>query len=359
MKIALVYDRVNKWGGAERVLLTLHELFPNAPLYTSVYHKKRAPWAKVFDVRTSFLQKFPLASRFHQLYALLMPLAFERFSFEKYDVVISVTSESAKGIITEPDTKHICYCLTPTRYIWSGYDEYFKNPVFRLLTKPLVTYLRFWDKKAAERVDTFIAISEEVKQRINKYYGRESQVIFPPTQLLLTKQKKNKALEEKLSAGKYFLVVSRLVPYKRIELAIKACNRLQLPLKIIGTGSENTYLKTIAGKTVEFIGSVSDAELYMYYKHAKALIFPGKEDFGLSIVEAQACGIPVIAYGKGGAEEIVLDGKTGILFDSQTISSLIDAIEKLGKKRFDPKKCKEQAKKFGLSEFKKQFLPLI
>ena len=203
MKVALVYDRLNKWGGAERVLLALHKLFPQAPLYTSVYDSQKASWAKVFDVRTSFLQNFPFAM-YHELYAPLMPLVFESFNFDEFDLVISVTSEAAKGIITKPKTKHICYNLTPTRYLWSGYSEYFKNPIFRFLSLPVIVYLKFWDKIAAQRPDKYIAISKEVQSRISKYYGRESVVVYPPVesikyQVLSSKyeEKENKILNTK------------------------------------------------------------------------------------------------------------------------------------------------------------------
>jgi hypothetical protein len=181
MKVAIVYDRVNKWGGAERVLLTLHEMFPEAPLYTSVYDPKGAHWAKAFPkIYTSFLQKFFLAKSNHEFYALLLPMAFESFNFDKYDLVISVTSEAAKGIITKPGTRHICYCLTPTRYLWSGYEEYFENRILRFVTKPFVNYLRKWDEIVAQRPDEIIAISTAVQERIKKYYNRESKIVFPP-----------------------------------------------------------------------------------------------------------------------------------------------------------------------------------
>lgn len=184
MKVAIVYDRVNKWGGAERVLLVLHEMFPDAPLYTSVYDEKRAPWTKVFpQVYSSFLQKIPFAKGNHEFLAPLMPIAFEQFDFGKYDLVISVTSESAKGIITRPGTFHLCYCLTPTRYLWSGYEEYFKNPILRFISKPVISYLKSWDKIAASRPDKIIAISTEVQKRIKKYYGRESEIIYPPCEI--------------------------------------------------------------------------------------------------------------------------------------------------------------------------------
>ena len=184
LKIAVVYDRVNKWGGAERVLLTLHEMFPDAPLYTSVYDERSAPWAKVFPkVYTSFLQKIPFAKSNHEYLGWLMPMVFEQFDFGEYDLVISVTSEAAKGIITRPGTMHICYLLTPTRYLWSGYEGYFKNPFLRFFSKPVINYLRAWDKIAAMRPDKIIAISTEVRRRIKKYYGRDSEIVFPPCKI--------------------------------------------------------------------------------------------------------------------------------------------------------------------------------
>src|SRR5579859_4545398 len=170
MKVALVYDRVNKWGGAERVLLALHDLFPDAPLYTSVYNAQKASWADVFVVKTSFLQRIPFASSRHEYLALFMPLAFEQFNFEEYDLVISFTSESAKGIITKPNTKHVCYCLTPTRYLWSGFDEYFINKLFKIIATPFVAYLKYWDTIASHRPDEYIAISREVQKRIQEFY---------------------------------------------------------------------------------------------------------------------------------------------------------------------------------------------
>jgi len=358
MKVALVYDRVNKWGGAERVLLALHELFPNAPLYTSVYDKKNAPWAKVFDVKTSFLQNLPLAQANHELLAPLMPLAFESFSFDEYELVISLTSEAAKGIITKPGTLHVCYCLTPTRYLWSGYDEYFKDGGLKFLSNPVVTSLRRWDLAASERPDAYIAISKEVQKRIKKYYGKESVVVYPP--LTLNPQPKERKGEK--TEEKYFLVVSRLskfTKYKRVDLAIEACNELNLPLKIIGDGSLLEVLKRKAGPTVEFVGKVSDEELGKFYKNSKALIFPGVEDLGLVMIEAQSFGKPVIAFNGGGAREIVIAGKTGILFDNQTASSLIDALKRFKGLKFDSKACRMNAERFSRDKFKKNFLSVV
>lgn len=350
MKVALVYDRVNKWGGAERVLLALHELFPDAPLFTSVYDKKKASWAHIFDVKTSFLQNFPISFR-HEYYPFLMPIAFENLSFDEYDLVISITSEAAKGIITKPGTVHICYCLTPTRYLWSGYDEYFKNSAFRFLSKPVISYLRKWDIIAAQRPDAYIAISKEVQGRIKKYYGRESEVIYPPAEIPNTKYQ--------IPNTGFFLVVSRLVSYKRIDIAINACNALKLPLKIIGVGSEEKNLRQMAGPTVEFLGSLTDSELVGYYKSCRALIFPGFEDFGLTMAEVGSFGKPVIAFRDGGALEIIREGKTGLFFNSQTVEDCMQAMQAFSKMSFLQSVIRQNAKAFSLSRFKKEFLNKI
>jgi glycosyltransferase involved in cell wall biosynthesis len=352
MKVALVYDRLNKMGGAERVLLALHKLFPQAPLYTSVYDKKKAPWANVFKVKTSFLQDFPLSTH-HEIYAVLMPFAFESFNFDEYDLVISVTSEAAKGIITKPKTRHICYCLTPTRYLWSGYEEYFKNPFLKLISKPLVFGLRFWDKIAAQRPDVYIAISKEVQSRIKKYYSKDSFVVYPPVLSLGLPQ------ELKSKNKDYFLIVSRLVAYKKIDLAIEAFNELKLPLKIIGKGAGKNRLKAMAGPTIEFLDYLTDKELVEYYSECRALIFPGLEDFGLTILEAQSFGKPVIAFKAGGALETIAEKKTGIFFDKQDVKSLINAIKQFESLKIDPKDCREQAQKFSFEQFKTNFMKRI
>jgi len=372
MKTALVYDRVNKWGGAERVLLALHKIFPDAPLYTSVYDEKKASWAKIFKIKTSFLQKFPLAKSHHEFYALFMPLAFENFSFDEYDLVISVTSEAAKGIITKPGTLHICYCLTPTRYLWSGYNEYFKNPILRFFSKPAVNYLKFWDKIAAQRPDKIIAISKEVQKRIKKYYNRESSIVYPPIMLNgysvsvsqpVTSNVKRQTIREATTPAQnnqqYFLIVSRLVPYKRIDVAIKAFNRLGLPLKIVGEGSEKKRLKKMANSNIEFLDYLTDRELVEYYKKCLAFIFPGKEDFGLTILEAQSFGKPVIAYGEGGSLETIIDGKTGLFFKPQTEDMLIKTINNFMKKKFNPQDSISNAQKFSFENFKKKLEKLL
>jgi len=342
MKVALVYDRVNKWGGAERVLLMFHEMFPDAPLYTSVYNPKSAKWASVFPkVYTSFLQKLPLARIHHEWFAVFMPLAFESFDFSGYDLVISVTSEFAKSIITKPETKHICYCLTPTRYLWSGYDEYFEKPWLRYFARPVVGYLRKIDKIAGQRPDEMVAISTEVQKRIKKYYGVDAKIIFPSINTFRS-HRKNSLLRGPSAASRslsldvnYFLIVSRLVTYKKVDLAVQAFNKNCLPLVIVGVGSEEKRLKKMANKNIKFMGQVTEKELAMYYKNCKALIFPQEEDFGLVAVEALSFGKPVIAYKKGGALDVINEGENGIFFGKQSEASLEKAVKRFAKVKWN------------------------
>ncbi len=351
-KVAIVYDRVNKWGGAEKVLLALHKIFPQAPLYTSVYDKQNAKWARVFPkVHTSFLQKIPFAKRNHELLAPFMPWAFESFDFSSFDIVISVTSEAAKGIKTGPKTLHICYCLTPTRYLWSHRNEYLKG-FTRFISKPVIEYLLKWDKQAAKRPDIIIGISTEVKKRIKKYYSREVQIIYPPTDL------KNKP--RRVSKGSYYLVVSRLVSYKKVDLVINAFNHLNKPLLIVGTGREEEKLKSLSkSKKIKFLGQISEKRLNGVYKNAKALIMPQEEDFGLVSLEAQSYGVPVIAFGRGGAIDTVIPEKTGIFFQEQNIDSLTSAIEKFEKMSFNIKLLTGNAKRHSFESFRQEILRLI
>ena len=361
-KVAIVYDRVNKWGGAERVLLALHEIFPTAPLYASVYDPEKAPWAKVFPkVHASFLQNIPFAKNHHEFFSFLMPLAFSSFDFSEYDLVVSVTSEFAKNIRTNGKTKHICYCLTPTRYLWSGYRDYFKDVVFKVISWPFVLLLRSVDKKSARKPEVMVAISTEVKKRIKKYYRRDSKIIFPPVnvskfQITSSKLQTNFKLQKK----KYYLLVSRLdYGYKKVDLAIKAFNKLGYPLIIIGTGREEKKLRKIAKDNIFFAGRVDDKRLAEYYRGAKALIMPQEEDFGIVSVEAQAHGVPVIAYKKGGSSDTVIPGKTGVLFDKQTVESLSGAIAKFEKMKFNRRAMMISAERFSKARFKKEFLDLV
>jgi glycosyltransferase involved in cell wall biosynthesis len=359
MKVALVYDRLNKWGGAERVLLALHEIFPKASLYTSIYSPRKARWAKVFPkIIPSFLQKIPFFQDKHELLAPLMPIAFETLDLGDLDLVISVTSEAAKGVITRPPARHICYCLTPTRYLWSGYDIYFQNPTLKAVSRPVVSYLRYWDKMAAQKPDVMVAISTVVKKRIKKYYHRNSEIIFPPVDINKFKIQNSK-VKTTTKKAKFYLLVSRLVVYKRIDLAIEVFNELGLPLVIVGSGSEEKRLKRIARSNIKFTGYLTDEKLADYYKGCQALIFPQEEDFGLVVVEAQSAGIPVIAYKKGGALDTVINGKTGIFFSEQKKESLIKAIKRFERLRFNKKVIMKNAERFSKERFKKEFLELI
>ncbi len=365
MKIAICYDRVNKWGGAERVLLTLHEMFPKAELFTSVYNSDKAFWANVFPkIHTSFIQNLPFAKDNHEYYPVLMPAAFESFNFDEFDLVISVTSEAAKGIITKPGTKHICICLTPTRYLWSGYNHYFPNKIYKFLTSPVVSYLKKWDKVAAYRPDKLVAISTEVQKRIQKYYHRDSQIIFPPVDIAkFTSQKISSATNKRYAyiPKDYFLVVSRLVPYKKVDLVVKTFNTISLSLVVVGKGKQRAKLINMANKNIIFpeMEVTDDESLAWFYKHCKALIFPQDEDFGLTAVECQVFGKPVIAYKSGGALDTVLSGKTGIFFDQQNEKSLISALETFQKTKFNATLISQNAKRFSKENFKKGLLKLI
>ena len=357
MKTALVYDRVNKWGGAERVLLVLHELFPDAPLFTSLYDENKAQWAKVFpSVIPSFLQRIPKVKSHHEWLAMFMPFAFESMNFKGFDVVISVSSEAAKGIITAPGTIHLCYCLTPTRYLWSHYNDYFKGKIFKLITKIPVYYLKRWDKAVAQRPDVIVAISTEVKNRIKKYYERESEIIFPPVEISSFFSPES-LLPDK--DRKYFLIVSRLVPYKKVDMAIKAFNKLGYPLIIVGSGSEEKKLKKLAKRNIIFKSLVSEEELPSLYRKAKCFVMPQEEDFGIACVEAQAAGVPVIAYKKGGALDTVIEGKTGLFFINPTVDSIVDAVKRFDRMRFKTKNLIANAKRFSKERFKEEFIKLI
>ncbi len=309
MKVAIIYDWIHTFGGAERILLCLHKLFPKAPFYTSVYSEKHAVWAKKLKIYHSFLQKFPQAVDHHELYPLLTPIAFESFDLSAFDVVISVTSADAKGVITGPNTLHISYILTPTRYIWSHVDYYLGLKLIKFISTPMVSYLKKWDMVAKSRPDYLFSISKTVKERIEKYYNRQSKVVYPP----LVFEAGNKSADASLD---YYLCVSRLVPYKRLDLVINVFNRLQKKLVIVGVGRQRNYLTKIARPSISFVGNLTDKELISYYKGSRAVIVSSEEDFGLVGVEAQSFGIPVIALAKGGSLETVKENITGLFFNN-------------------------------------------
>jgi len=368
MRIALIHDYIKEYGGAERVLEALHEIWPEAPVFTAVYlpeylgpHKDRF---KRWDIRTSRLQKIPFIEKLISPARLLTPWVFENIDFTGYDVIIvSATGAYFPNLIVrKPTTLHICYCHTPPRYLY-GYPtarSWKKNPLFRFMAVVANHHLREVDFIAAQRPDYFIANSHETRRRIEKFYRREAVVIYPPVEL--ESRIKNYELRIKNNYKKYYLTGGRLARAKRIDLAIEACNKLKLPLKVFGKpfADYGEELKAMAGSTVEFIGEVSDDELFKLYESAEAFIYPAEEeDFGIMPVEAMSVGTPVIALNQGGLKETVTSGKTGILFDEPTVDDLMEAIKKFNHLSIKEDDCIKQAKKFGRERFKKEIVDFI
>ena len=323
LKVALVHDWLVGRGGGERVLYDIHTLFPDAPIYTLVYDQDKAPeWCKKCDIRTTYIQKWPGAKSHHKLLLSFMPKAWEALDLTEYDLVISCCASCCKGVITRPDALHVCYSFSPTRYVWDLYYDYLENTnaIKRFFMKRMIHKVRLWDFQAAQRVDHFAADSNFVGSRIKKYYRRDFTTIYPGTRI------NEYPITE--MPDDYYLVVARFVRYKRVDLAIEACNQLKKKLVVIGSGGEEEErLKKLAGDTVEFLGRVSDEEMERYYSRAKAFLFPGIEDYGITPVEAMSAGVPVLAFGKGGALETVQEGKTGLYFHDQTVSGLVHCIE--------------------------------
>lgn len=323
LKVALVHDWLVGRGGGERVLYDIHTLFPDAPIYTLVYDQDKAPeWCKECDIRTTYIQKWPGAKSHHKLLLSFMPKAWEALDLTEYDLVISCCASCCKGVITRPDALHVCYSFSPTRYVWDLYYDYLENTnaIKRFFMKRMIHKVRLWDFQAAQRVDHFAADSNFVGSRIKKYYRRDFTTIYPGTRI------NEYPITE--MPDDYYLVVARFVRYKRVDLAIEACNQLKKKLVVIGSGGEEEErLKKLAGDTVELLGRVSDEEMERYYSRAKAFLFPGIEDYGITPVEAMSAGVPVLAFGKGGALETVQDGKTGLYFHDQTVSGLVHCIE--------------------------------
>ncbi len=358
-KVALIYDRVNTpYGGAEKVLLAIHEVFPDAPLYTSVYDAKKAPWAAVFEVKTSFLQKIPFAARFHRSLSLFMPLAFESFDLSAYDLIISITSAEAKGVLTKPNQLHICYLLTPTRYLWSHTEEYQKNILTGWLRKIIFRYLRWWDEAAALRPDFYIPISQLIAERTQQYYHRPTEQHLYPTVGLTASPPEHRDIKKPESLpDEYYLIVSRLVPYKKIDLAIEVCKRLNRNLVIIGNGPDLQRLQQIAGgkSSIVFLNAIHEDQLAAYYYHAKAFLAPAEEDFGITVLEAQRLGIPVIVFNKSGGAETVEEGVSGIHFSEHTPQALMEAIHFLESRKWVSGKIQETVVQYSEQSFKDQF----
>lgn len=357
IKVALVHDYLNQMGGAERVVLAFHELFPDAPLYTSIYDPRRVdPAFQKIDIHTSFMQKMPLVKKHHQPFLPFYPFAMERLDLRGYDLVLSSSSAFGKGVITRPETMHICYCHTPMRWCWN-YDEYVEREQLGKLSRSilpyLITWMRIWDQTSAMRVDHFIANSPVVAQRIAKYYRRDAVVIPPPVEA------SRFIFDPALQPEDYFLIVSRFMPYKRIDLAISACNKLQLPLVIIGSGRDESRLKEMAGPTIHFLGGLSDAEVLGYYARCRALLLPGEEDFGITPLEAQASGRPVIAYRAGGALASIIDGVTGAFFHEQSVESIAEVLSSFDERLYDPQTIRNHALEFDKPRFHRRILQFI
>ena len=355
-KIAIVADWLTNMGGAENVVLALAEAFPGAPIYTSVYDPDAMPAFKNLDVRTTKLQKWPKKlRRLHKLFPTMRVRAFQELDLSEFDIIISSSSAEAKQVQkTRADQVHICYCHTPVRYYWSHYKEYKKDPGFgklnwlvRLAMPIMVPPQKKYDYEAAQKVDVFVANSSEVQARIKKYYNKSSIVIHPPVDI--------SRFEPARERGDYYVSLGRQVPYKRVDLAVAAATKLNLPLKVYGNGSEHAKLVKKAGPTVEFFtdrfGDASDEAVTKALNSARGYIFTAEEDFGIVQVEALAAGAPVIGYGKGGTLDIVQDGESGILFHEQTVDSVVTAIQKAEKITFLPGTLRRKARRFDKTLF--------
>ena len=364
LKVALVHDWLTGMRGGEKCLEVFCNIFPDAHLYTLICKKNSlSPSIKRMDIRTSNLQFFPLADKYYRYLLPLMPAAIERFELKDYDLILSSSHCVAKGIKTDKKSLHICYCFTPMRYIWDQATHYFNKenagPATRFIYSIAKQYLQNWDIKSAKKIDHFIAISDHVSNRIKKFYNRDSDVIYPPVNTKYFKLSKN--------VGNYYLVVSAFAPYKRIDLAIKAFNQLGYPLKIIGGGQCEKQLRKIAGPHIEFLGYLCDEEIKHYYSRCKAFIFPGEEDFGITPLEAQASGRPVIAFGRGGALETVIpftnenNSPTGLFFEKQTAKSLAGVVQEFEmiSDKFESKKIRNHALQFDREVFEKKIKEYI
>lgn len=349
MKVALVHDWLTGRRGGEKVLEVFAELFPEAHIYTLFHFKGSQHYSienrKIF---VSFLQKFPFIRTHYRNYLPLFPMAIENFDLSDYDLIISLSHCVAKGAIPSPDAIHLCYCFTPMRYAWDLFHYYFGkgkiSPFKRLIVTPIISYLRVWDVTSSSRVHSFATDSKYVAQRIKKYYGRDAHVIYAPvdTDYFVPGD----------GRGDYFLIVSALVPYKKIDLAIEVFSKREEKLYIVGTGPEFKKLKKKTSQNIKFLGSVSDGELLKLYQNSRAFLLPGIEDFGIAPLEAQACGIPVIAFGKGGALETVKNEKTGIFFYEQSVDSLNNAIDRFQNMEFNKSEIRRWAENFSYKNFK-------
>lgn len=355
LKIAIVCDWLTNSGGAEKVILGLHQLFPQAPIYTSLYNPEKVKGFEKAIIYTSVLQKFPWAKKKHQLYLAFLPYIFEQFNLNEYDIVISSSHSCAKGIITKPETLHICYCHSPMRYAWEDSMNYIKeykiHPIIKKTAPFFIHKIRMWDFLSADRVDYFLANSSFIQKRIFKYYRKNSTVIHP---FIESKYFKIGSKREN-----FFLAIGRITPYKRFDLLVDTFNQTGLPLIIAGTGIAEKSLRKHAKNNIKFLGHISDETRNELYQKAKAFLFPQVEDFGITPLEAMATGCPVIAYKKGGALETIISKKTGIFFEEQTVDSLKQALQNFQNSTFNNTIIRQHAEKFDRNVFNKKLLEFI
>ena len=359
LRVALVHHWLVSPGGAEKVLYELHQMYPEAPIFTAAYIPAKFPELASADVRTTFLDKIPLLKHKHQLFPIFFGLPFKTLDMSNYDLVISSCAAEAKYVRTGTNTLHICYCHTPVRYYWTDYEWRLKNMPFgafnwlaRLVFPLMIGLLRHNDYKAAQGVNVFVANSLHIQQRIKQYYHKESTVIYPP---IVTEN----LLRIPPQSRDYYLIVGRQVASKRLDVAIDAFNILGFPLKVVGEGEEISQQQPRAEKNIEFLGRVSDTERDRLFAGAKALIFPPEEDFGMVPLEAMAAGTPTIAFSQGGAPEYVIDGKTGVLFDAQTGVSLREAVRRFESIVFDEEVIKAQARNFDVAVFREKMKKFV
>ena len=364
MRLAIVHDWLKNISGAERVLIELHKIYPEAPIYTLFYNKQFVQrWLPEADIRASFLQKIPLMAKYYWLFAWLMPTAVESFDLSDFDKVLSSSAIFSKGLILKPSTKHICYCYSPTRFLWDQSHEsgiMNQESWFKKISKHL---MRLWDRAAADRVDQYVAISKLVQSRIKKYYRKNSIIIYPPISLPIESALRNRESSIfNLKIGTpFYLIVSRLYPYKNIDIAIEAFNKLNYQLVIIGNGPDRKRLEHFAGDSISFLGEQDDSTLVEYYRACRAFIMPQEEDFGLTPIEAMFFGKPVVALRKGGSLETIIEGQTGEFFDDPIPEGLADAVRRLNENyiKYNPEKIKEQASFFNSKRFEKEIRKLI
>ena len=357
LKVALVHDWLTGMRGGEKCLEVICELFPEADLYSLIHQKgELSQTIESMPIRTSFVQKLPFGLKKYRHYLPLFPLAIERFDFSDYDLIVSSSHCVAKGVRHDDSVYHISYVHAPMRYVWDQFNTYFRQPrtswSVRIGAELMRPYLQRWDRNTAKRVDTFLCNSDNIRKKILEYYGRESQVIYPPVDLSRFKPGDSKA--------DYYLMVGAFAPNKRVDLAVEAFNQLKLPLKISGSGQDEEYCRSIAGENIEFLGALSNEKLLELYQQARALVFPGEDDFGITPLEAQACRTPVIAFASGGALETVTE-KTGVFFAEQKVEALIKAVEEMERswRSFAPEAFQRQMSRFGRGPYKEQMAHAI